>query len=284
MAMAATLPGRDLAVTPRATAGRGEIRFASVGGRTVLTRAYAASPLKILNPDSASTSARVYLATYGGGLVDGDAIDVHIDVGPGAAALVTTQAATKVYRSPRGTSQTVNAHVSDEALLVLLPDPVACFAAARYTQQQQILLEPRANLVLVDRLTAGRIESGERWLFDEFTSRTFIRRGDRLLLHDALRLSRDDGEVALRLGRFNALALIVLVGPALAATARHLAGTFAAGPALHRPDILCSAAPLGDEGVLLRVASRSVERLAGLIRQHLSVLESLLEDDPWIGK
>ena len=267
-----------------AAAGTGVLEFAEVGGETVLTRAFTASPLKVLNPSHAGRSAWAYLATYGGGLVDGDTIAVHLDVGRGAAALVATQASTKVYRSPRGATQTLLAHVADDGLLVLLPDPVTCFAGARYRQDQRVLLDPNANLVLVDRLTAGRIDFGERWLFDEYNSRIFISRGDRLLLHDALALTRDDGDIARRLDRFNCLAVVVLAGPLLAAAAAHLVGSFNSTPVTRRTDFLVSAAPLGDDGAILRFASGSTEQMAIALREHLGILVPLLGDDPWIGK
>src|SRR5438270_777797 len=159
------------AAGPSVEAGTGVLEFADVCGKTVLTRAFTTSPLKVLNPSHAGRSAWAYLATYGGGLVDGDTLAVHVDAGRGAAALVATQASTKVYRSPRGATQTLFAHVADDGLLVLLPDPVTCFSGARYRQEQHVLLDPGADLVLVDRLTAGRIDFGERWGFDEYNSR-----------------------------------------------------------------------------------------------------------------
>ena len=267
-----------------AAPGTGVLEFADVRGETVLTRAFTTSPLKVLNPSHAGRSAWAYLATYGGGLVGGDRVAVHVDVGRGAAALVATQASTKVYRSPRGATQTMLAHVADDGLLVLMPDPVTCFSGARYRQEQRVLLDPRANLVLVDRLTAGRIDFGERWLFDEYVSRTFIWRGDRLLLHDALALTREEGDIARRLDRFNCLAVVVLVGPLLTATAARLAASFSSTPVTSRADFLASAAPVGDDGVVLRFASRSTEQLAIALRQYLEILTTLLGDDPWIGK
>jgi urease accessory protein UreG len=143
--------------------GAGRLEFTRVGGRTVLTRVLSCSPLKLLHPRQANRSASVYLSTYGGGLVGGDHLDLSLTVGPGAAALVATQASTKVYRSPLGASQKLCAEVADQALLVLLPDPVTCFAGATYSQDQRIRLDPGASLVLVDRVTAGRVEHGERW-------------------------------------------------------------------------------------------------------------------------
>ena len=272
------------ATQPELTAGSGALEFTRVGRRTVLTRALAVSPLKVLNPGHAGASAWAYLATYGGGLVGGDALDVQVTVRRGATALLATQASTKVYRSPVGAQHTLRAEVADGGLLMVLPDPVTCFAGSSYRQQQRIRLEAGANLVLVDRLTAGRVESGERWLFDEYVARTLIWRADSLLLHEALQLTRDDGDLARRLDRFNALAFIVLLGPALAGTAAHLARIVESAAVERRADCLLSAAQLGEDGAILRVASPSVEQLSAMVRQRLHGVTSLLGDDPWIGK
>ena len=64
-------------------------------GVTALTRVRAASPLKVLNPRNAGPSAWVYLATYGGGLLGGDALSVDVSVGAGAHALVADTSVNK---------------------------------------------------------------------------------------------------------------------------------------------------------------------------------------------
>ena len=274
--------------------GTGDLQFTNVRGRlrpgfggqgvTALTRASATSPLKLLNPRNAGASAWVYLATYGGGLVGGDALSVRVAVGAGAAALVATQASTKVYRSELGASQRLHACVDGDSLLVLLPDPVTCFAGSRYTQQQQVHMGAAANLVMVDWLTAGRVGSGERWQFDSYRSQTRVWRGDRLILHDGLVLTPRDGELASRMDRFNCFASAVLSGPALETTAARLTGSLGSASASRRPDLLLSAAPLGrcgDDGVVLRAAGLSVEQVAGALRQYLAVVPALLGDDPW---
>ena len=238
----------------------------------------------MLNPGHAGESAWVYLSTYGGGLLGGDALSIGIAVDPGAHALVATQASTKVYRSDRGASQRLRARVDDDSLLVLLPDPVVCFAGSRYTQEQHVHLADGANLVLVDWLTAGRIGSGERWQFDEYRSHTRIWRGERLVLHDGLVLSPEHGILAERMDRFTCLAMAVLSGPALRTTAAQLAGSLGSAAVPKRADLLVSAAPLGDDGVLLRVAGVSVEQVGAALRQYLAVVPSLLGDDPWACK
>jgi urease accessory protein len=252
----------------------------------VLTRAIAASPLRLLNPKNAGASAWVYLATYGGGLVGGDSLEISIDAGPGAAVLVATQASTKVYRSALGAAQRLNACADDGSLLVLLPDPVTAFAGSRYAQEQHVELHEAASLVLVDWLTAGRMASGERWQFDGYTSRTFVRRSGLLLLHDAISLIPGDGSLAGRMNRFNCVATVVVTGPAVHAAASRLAGEISTAPLARHADVLMSAAPLagGDAGTVLRLAGMSVEQVGGVLRRLLNFVPSLLGDDPWSCK
>ena len=261
--------------------GSGALHFAKVRGTTVLTQAIAASPLRLLHPKNSGSAAWVYAATYGGGLLGGDAIALDVTVGPGASAMLSTQASTKVYRSDIRASQRLHVHVADESLLVSLPDPVTPFARSQYVQEQQIALAGGANLVAVDWMTAGRMSSGERWQFTSYASRTWLRRDGRVILHDATLLTPEDGDVADRLGRFNCLAWAVVIGPALRAAARHLAGALGEAPAPRRADLLISAAPLESDGVLLRIAGTSAQQVGAVLRQHLNFVPSLLGDDPW---
>ena len=113
-------------------------------------------------------------ATYGGGLVDGDAMRLEISVGPGAMAMLSTQASTKVYRSAGGSSSELDARVAPGALLAVLPDPVVCFAASAYRQSQRLRLDRGAGLVLVDWLSSGRRATGDRWQSTEYTSRIAV--------------------------------------------------------------------------------------------------------------
>lgn len=266
--------------------GAGTLQFEQVRGSTVLTRALAASPLRVLNPGSAGRAAWVYLATFGGGLVGGDSLDITIDAGPGTAALVATQASTKVYRSDLGASQRLRARAADGSLLVLLPDPVTAFSGSRYVQEQHVELDEAASLVLVDWLTAGRIASGERWQFDAYMSRTFVRRSGRLLVHDAVSLAPGDGSVACRMNRFNCVATVIVTGPAVRAAAARLAGEISTVPLTRQADLLLAAAPLagGDDGTVLRLAGMSVEQVGGVLRQFLNFVPTLLGDDPWACK
>jgi len=253
-------------------------------GRSHVTRAYATSPLRLLTPTNHGHAAWIYTSSYGGGLVDGDAVSLDVSVGEGAAAFVSTQASTKVYRSVRGTESRLRAHVGRRGVLVLAPDPVVCFAAARYRQAQTIRLETDAGLVLVDWLTSGRRAAGERWRFDEYTAHTELVVGDRLALHDTLSLRAGHGDLSSRLGRFDVLALVVLAGGRLEAAARAVLARVEQTPLVRRADLLMSAAPLRTEGCAVRIAGRSVEQVAAVIEAVADFVPALLGDNPWTRK
>ena len=81
--------------------------------------------------------------------------------------------------------------------------------------------------------------------------------------------------------RFNCLAMAVLLGPALRATAAQLAGSLESAAVPRRADLLMAAAPLDEDGVLVRVAGTSVEQVGAALRQYLAIVPALLGDDPW---
>jgi urease accessory protein len=257
------------------------------GRRSVVSRAYASSPLRLLMPSNHGHASWVFTSTYGGGLVGGDAVHLRIDVGVGATALVQTQASTKVYRSPRGASSQLDAQVDEGGQLLVLPDPTVCFQGATYDQAQHIDLHAGASLVLLDWMTAGRRASGERWAFDRYASRLTVRHAGRVVLGDAMRLSPDEGPLAQRMGRFECVCLIALVGPAVQEYAESARDEVARLEARARADLLTAAAPLGpngDAGCVIRIAGVSVEEVGCAARAYLRFVPGLLGDDPWARK
>jgi urease accessory protein len=265
--------------------GHGSLVVTARGdGRSVVNRAYATSPLRLLTPANHGRAAWVYTSSYGGGLVDGDRLALDIEIGAGAAAYVSTQASTKVYRSRRGAATDVQARVGTGALLALVPDPVVCFADSRYAQTQRFDVAAGANLILVDWLSAGRIASGERWQFDEYVSTLRVEAGGTLVVHDALALRASDGDLATRLGRFDVLALALVLGDELRPMASAILERVNQSPVTRRADLIASAAPVGDGGCLLRIAARSVEHVSQVLREHLAGVPALLGDDPWARK
>jgi urease accessory protein len=277
------LPGID-APDSFNRSGFGALEVVRGPQKSVVSRALAMSPLRLLTPGNNGHAAWIYTSTYGGGLVDGDDISLHVRVAPKAAAFLSTQASTKVYRSPRGSDVEMRADIEPSGLLVSAPDPVVCFAASRYRQTQRLDVSEGAGLVLVDWVSSGRRTSGERWEFEEYVSRTIVRHRGRLVLHDATALRASDSDLATRIGRFDVLALMVLVGETLQDHAASIVASVSQQPIVRRSDLLISAARIGDSGCVVRIAGRSVEQVGRRLRQLLGFVPALLGDDPWSRK
>ncbi len=266
-------------------AGRGELTVVRArDGRSVVSRAYATSPLRLLTPANHGHAAWIYTSSHGGGLVDGDRLVMDIDVGPGAAAFVSTQASTKVYRSAQGTSAALHARVGPGGLLVVAPDPVVCFAASRYHQIQQFDISAGGSLVLLDWLSSGRHTRGERWAFDAYRAQLRVRQEGTLVVHDSLALHAEDGDLAARLGRFEVVGTALVLGAGLRDLADAIVTRVARTPVTRRADQLIAATPVGEGGCLVRFAGTSMEHASRMLRDYLGFVPTLLGDDPWARK
>ena len=264
-----------------------ELRFQRVGDRTVLSHCYSTSPLKLLAPRTHSTTAWAYASSYGGGLLAGDHVRLSLTAEAHTRCFVGTQSATKVYRSPDGTRsvQELGATVDDGALLVWAPDPVCCFAEASYDQRQKFTLSPAASLVLVDALTSGRHARGERYAFSRYRSRYDVLIGAEHVLADSLLLdhSHRSPAAAHRMGRFNCLATLVMIGPMLDVMAKQILDEVAELPLERKASLIQSASPLGN-GMIVRVLGTETEGVTALLHRYLMPLTELLGDDPWRRK
>ncbi len=268
--------------------GQAHLRCHQVAGQSAVTTAFATSPLKLLTPRPRGKSVWACLASFGGGLLAGDETSLDIELGHDARCFLGTQASTKIYRNParRPCSFRLRANVNEDAILVLAPDAVQCFAGSSFNQRQEILLHPSAGLVLLDWCSSGRVARGERWAFNRYSSRIEISdpTPKRLFL-DSLVLDPEHGAVdsPMRLGRFNCMALLLFLGPALRAHAQALRREFKDRPVARRNALVFSASRIRD-GALLRVAGESFEHVAREIRACLAFLPELLGDDPFERK
>jgi urease accessory protein len=261
----------------------------------VVARALAASPLRVLTPRNHGDGAWVFLTTFGGGLVDGDRIDVDVEVGPEATALLGTQSATKVYRSPRGCAFRLGIRVAEGAAIAVVPDPVVCFAGARYVQRVDVTLDAGGSVLLLDGYTCGRAARGERWQFASFDTRTTIVRAAPVgaeppRLVDATRLDAAHGPIGERMDPFDAVLSLIAVGPRFASVRAAMQDVAGLPSAAQRPQtdpsgaIVAAASPLGSDGAILRVAGRSFEGASRALRACFRELARTLGDDPFARK
>lgn len=164
---------------------------------------------------------------------------------------------------------------------MVLSDPLVLFADARVETLLDVELAADATFVAVEALAAGRVASGERWAAARCQTRVRVRREGETVLDDALLLDPVHGDVATRMGPFDAWANVLLSGPRVREAADELL-------ALARPrhrfagDVpaIELASPFED-GCLLRIAAASTAILSARVREALSCVAPLLGDDPF---
>lgn len=128
---------------------------------------YALSPRRLKNG-----SKWVCLINSSGGLVGGDVMETQIQLGAGTDVMLTTQAATKVYRTTRlPCVQRNEFRVCRGALLQYKPDQVIPFRGSKFQQTTTVHLEPGARALLWELISPGRVARGERFQAASFWSK-----------------------------------------------------------------------------------------------------------------
>ena len=259
----------------------------SVLGESTVVSAFATNPLKVLAPRSRGSSVWAYLSSFGGGFVAGDQTRLDLSLRRNTRCFFGTQASTKIYRNGglRGCSHVTQAMLGENAILVFAPDPVQAFAGSTYVQRQEFRLATGAGLVLLDWLSSGRVARGERWAFNQFSSRNDVFVNGERVFVDSISLGQADDLAASphRTGRFNCLAMLLLVGEPMRLAAANLLAEIAARSVARRRSVVCSASPVAD-GAVLRVAGENLEEVGRELHRHLIFARDLLGDDPWARK
>jgi len=166
---------------PQRVDGAARIRFVAASGRTVLGDLFQRAPCRALFPCSeVGDLTQAVLLTTSGGLTGGDRIRVAVEIGDGARATVTTQAAEKVYR-PLPTDESVSIRMSFKVGAgswgEWLGQETILFAKARVRRLFEAEVAPSGRLLAVESVVLGRTAMGERF--------------EQGLLHDAWRIRRD---------------------------------------------------------------------------------------------
>jgi urease accessory protein len=193
-------------------------------------------PLKLISPstfhvpdDESRLVHTVYLLSYGGGLVAGDAINLSVILEANTRLVLLTQGSTKLFKAPSRdvlTTQCMTVEVAPTSALCYLPDPVQPFERSNFEQTQVYNILPSkegtglGNLCVLDWVCNGRPANGENWSFYRYGSRNeiYISQPDgkrRLLLRDNVVLddNGNDNSVAPRMDGQAVFGTLILFGP-----------------------------------------------------------------------
>jgi len=185
----------ELAQAPRMqrAVGRAGVRFRGQPQLTRLERLYQEGCAKIRLPrpiDGADPQA--ILINTAGGLTGGDRLATDVDLGPQAAACVTTQACERVYRSTGADAVVDNRlRLAAGARLAWLPQETILFDGGRLSRRLEADLAGDAELVAVEAILFGRMAMGETLSSGHLHDRWRIRRDGHLLFADDLRVAGD---------------------------------------------------------------------------------------------
>ena len=194
-------------------------------------------PLKLVSPAPVRTANEpyhlvhtIYLLTYGGGLVAGDVIDLHVTIESTTRLVLLTQGSTKLFKSPSRnviSRQCMAVDLAPGSALCYLPDPVQPFERSSFEQRQIYNVAVPSDegaltgsLCVLDYVSNGRPANGENWSFFRYGSKNeiYLSLPDgtrRLLLRDNILLDNDGNEdtIANRMNGLAVLGTFILYGP-----------------------------------------------------------------------
>ena len=198
--------------------GASEVRFSRRNGITAVSHLFQRAPCRVLFPNSpADDLPLAVLLTTSGGLTGGDRIRISIGAEDAAQAVVTTQAAEKIYRSlGPDTRIDIALTVGPNGWLEWLPQETILFDRARLSRRTTADIDAGGRLLASEMIIFGRTARGERMSAGLLHDRWTIRVGGRLRWVDSIRL---DGDIGRRLDApagfdgATAMATAIYVGP-----------------------------------------------------------------------
>lgn len=198
--------------------GRADFSLRRTAGGRVQIDYRQQAPLKVFLPRVASgVAAEVVLANSAGGIAGGDGLAVHAKVEADTAAVITSQAAEKAYRSAGSTAVLeTRTTLGPRARLAWVPQETILFNGARLSRRLEFDLHGTACLLAGEMWVFGRIARGEVFGHGLLHDVWRIRRDGRLVWADNLRL---DGDIRRPLDATagfagaRAVAALVLAGP-----------------------------------------------------------------------
>ncbi|MGL5133530.1 MAG: urease accessory protein UreD [Planktothrix sp.] len=141
-----------------------ELDYQKINNSTQLVKAYSQAPLKIQRsfyPEGQEICHSIILHTAGG-MVGGDRLCQTINLQPETQVVLTTPAASKIYRSSGETAHNIiNIEVQKQAYLEFIPREVIIFNGAIFSQNLRVNLAPDACYLGWEITRFGRTARGE---------------------------------------------------------------------------------------------------------------------------
>ena len=231
------------------------------------------------DPDARVLHAQVVNPTAG--ILEGDRLESSLRVDGGAALLVTTPSASRVFRMDNGGHATSRQSIDVRAdgWLEVFPEPLVPHRGSVFFQETDIAVEAGAGLLFVDQLMPGRLAHGEAWAWQRLVLSLSVRLAGELIYRERF---DQTGESLKAMSDFSGTGL-----GACFANAVFIPPVFESAPswrpevaALHRDGVWVGVSALRTGGWSLRVIAPDPVRL----RDTLAALRQILRNSfPRLG-
>jgi len=156
-------------------------------GQTFLAQQSFKAPFHLSKPYWDGHALIVQVVNPTAGVLTGDRLVSEIVVGSGAAVLVTSPSATRIFTMAEGEATSrQQLTVASGGWLEIMPEPLVLHKGSRFRQQTEITLATGAELFFADLLMPGRIARGETWAWEKLCLELTLRVGGELILRERL--------------------------------------------------------------------------------------------------
>jgi len=178
--------------------------------------------LKTVFPRALNGRLDAVLVNTAGGVTGGDRFEIDVHASDANKVCITTQAAERIYRAPKGNAGRIKTKLSvgAGAELLWLPQETILFDGCNLKRSLDVDIADTGRFLMVEPLVFGRAASGETLGHCSVTDQVSITSAGQPVYLDQIRMS---GDVAVQLARpavargAGAVATVVLVDPNAAA-------------------------------------------------------------------
>lgn len=180
------------AINQNEYAANSELVIGNKGGRNYTEKSYFTGIAKLaraLHLDSEKIPC-YYLMQLGGGYVENERFRTYVHLKENARAVVTTQAATKIYKCDNDlpSYQKNEIILEDNSNLEFITDSVILYKDAMFRQETEIRMKDSASLVYTDGITSGWSPDGGKFKYSNVQMKLKLYIDDKPVLLDNLKL------------------------------------------------------------------------------------------------
>ncbi len=167
-------------------------------GKTVARNVYFQGAYKVMRPiyHDESGQACYYILNPGGGFLDGDSYRMQISLDNNAQMTLTTQSATKIYKTPKSFAyQETEINLKEGSYFEYIPDPIIGYRNAKYKQKTVTHMEKGATLLFTDIITPGWSPDGDRFSYNMLQLKNEIYLDGELVVYDHIKLNPENQNI-----------------------------------------------------------------------------------------